>query len=153
MQSLRETFGLFATGVTIVTAQAPDGSDVAITANSFASVSMDPPLILWCLAGASRHVPAFDIGRRFAIHVLHEGQAEIAKRCARSGVPPAEVRAVPSRPPVIDRALARIVCRVSECRGAGDHVIIIGLVEEVERIAGTPLIFHASRFGAFTPAL
>lgn len=152
-RSLREAFSLFATGVTIVTAQDAGGAKVAITANSFTSVSMDPPLILWCLANESRHIPAFDVGRRFAIHVLNERQAEVARLCARSGAPPVEVRSVPSLPPVIDHALARITCRVTECRSAGDHVIIIGLVEEVEKIEGAPLVFHASCFGAFMPAL
>ena len=84
-RELRDVFGAFATGVTVVTAVRPDGEPVGMTANSFTSVSLDPPLILWCLADQSTSLPAFAPGAPFAVHVLGHEQRDLALHFARRG--------------------------------------------------------------------
>lgn len=152
MHALRRVFGLFATGVTVVTTRNADQQPVAITVNSFTSVSMDPPLVLWCLDNRSRHLLAFALNERFAVHVLKRDQAELALQCARSEAPPVDLRSVSSSTPVIEGAIARIECRVANFEVAGDHTIVIGEVEGVGTEEGSPLVFHASQFGGFAPS-
>lgn len=154
-RELRRVFGLFATGVTVVTAVHPGPEPVGITANSFTSVSLDPPLILWCLANRSSSLAAFELGAPFAIHILAENQADIALHFARPGRNKFEVddwwRSHPE-PPTLDGALARIACRVSQLYPGGDHTIIVGAIEDCSSRSAPPLAFHASRFGQFVQA-
>jgi flavin reductase (DIM6/NTAB) family NADH-FMN oxidoreductase RutF len=151
-RELRRVFGLFTTGVTVVTAVGPGPEPVGVTANSVTSVSLDPPLILWCLANKSTSLGAFGPGAPFAIHILAAHQADIALHFARSGRSKFEVddwwRSHPS-PPDVDGALARIECRVDALHGGGDHTIIVGAVTGLQARAAAPLVFHASRFGRF----
>ena len=84
-RALRDAFGAFATGVTVVTAVRPDGEPVGVTANSFASVSLAPPLVLWSLANTSLSMAAFALGAPFAINILADGQRDLAMHFARSG--------------------------------------------------------------------
>lgn len=151
-RELRRVFGLFTTGVTVVTGINPGSEPVGVTANSVTSVSLDPPLILWCLANKSSSLRAFAIGAPFAIHILAAHQADIALHFARSGASKFDVdawwRAHPS-PPVIDEALARIECRVEYLHPGGDHTIIVGAIEKLDARKASPLAFHASRFGRF----
>lgn len=153
-RELRRVFGLFTTGVTVVTAVNPGPEPVGVTANSVTSVSLEPPLMLWCLANKSSSLAAFSLGSPFAIHILAVNQSDIALHFARSGQGKFEVdawwRAHPS-PPVIDGALARIECRVESLLPGGDHTIIVGHIESVSLNSAQPLAFHASRFGSFTP--
>jgi flavin reductase (DIM6/NTAB) family NADH-FMN oxidoreductase RutF len=142
-RNLRDAFGLFATGVTIVTAQRPDGSLFGMTANSFTSVSLEPPLILWCLAGGSSGVAAFSVGAPFAVHVLCHEQRELALRFSRRTADKFEGH------PDLAGALCRFDCRVHALHPAGDHLIVIGEVLGLEQKLGTPLAFHAGRFGSF----
>ena len=152
-RELRKVFGLFTTGVTVVTAINPGPEPVGVTANSVTSVSLDPPLILWCLANKSSSLRAFAKGAPFAIHILAESQADIALHFARSGASKFDVdlwwRSHPT-PPVIDGALARIEFRVSELYPGGDHTIIVGAIESLQARSVAPLAFHASRFGRFS---
>lgn len=157
-RELRDVFGLFATGVTVITAVGPDGHPVGITANSVTSVSLEPPLVLWCLASASSKLAAFAPGMPFAIHILAADQAGVALRFARRGsawpedalsptdAPPAEV----SLPPQVPGAIARIECRTTVWFEGGDHKIILGAIEDLQAQPAAPLVFHASRFGTFT---
>ncbi|MCA8900592.1 MAG: flavin reductase family protein [Hyphomonas sp.] len=153
-RDLRQVFGLFATGVTVVTAYGKDGGPIGITANSFSSVSLDPPMVLWCLDNRSRHLPAFEHGAPFAIHILSESQADIALDFARSGASGLarlpEDRHAP--PPHIDGAVARIECHVANLCMAGDHTIIIGEVVSTGTMDAPPLVFQKSRFGRFVPS-
>lgn len=154
-RELRDAFGLFATGVTVVTAVRPNGEPVGATANSFTSVSLDPPLLLWCLAGSSSTLEAFEIGAAFAVHVLAHDQRELALHFARRAREKFDVdphwRAHPS-PPHVAEALCRLECRVTALHPGGDHVIIIGEVLALARPGdGPPLAFHRGRFGQFTP--
>jgi len=81
----RSALGAFATGVTIVTALDPDGRPVGVTANSFNSVSLNPPMILWSLARSARSLPAFEVAQYWAVHILAADQEELSNRFARSG--------------------------------------------------------------------
>src|SRR6185503_11908208 len=80
---LRRALGSFATGITIVTARAPDGRLAGVTANSFCSVSLDPPLVLWCLAGSSLSRAVFSHASHFAVHVLADDQVHLSDRFCR----------------------------------------------------------------------
>lgn len=152
LRELRDAFGTFATGVTVVTAVRPDGEPVGVTANSFTSLSLDPPLVLWCLSNRSTSVPAFARGAAFSVHVLGQDQSELASHFARRGREKFEVdfqwRREP-RPPDIAGALCRFDCRVQALEPGGDHWIVVGEVTSVTRREGGPLVFHAGRFGRF----
>jgi len=152
-RELRDAFGLFATGVTVVTAVRPDGEPVGVTANSFTSVSLEPPLLLWCLAGGSSGVPAFAPGADFAVHVLSHHQLEMALHFARRMHDKFEVdlhwRSKP-HPPHLAEALCRFDCRVHAVHEGGDHLIIVGEVLAIVRSPGKPLAFHSGRFGSFS---
>ncbi|MCS6946396.1 MAG: flavin reductase family protein [Steroidobacteraceae bacterium] len=154
-EELRRIFGSFATGVTIVTGVHPDGRPVGVTANSFSSVSLTPPLVLWCLAHSSTSLQAFSVDAPFAVHVLRREQTEIALHFSRSSpqkiVPTSDWLRNPE-PPTIAGALARIDCRVVQLIDAGDHRIVLGRVERAARAAGEPLLFYAGRFGEFVAA-
>ena len=152
-RKLRDVFGVFATGVTVVTAVRPDGEPVGATANSFTSVSLEPPLVLWCLADHSPSLGAFAPGASFAIHVLSHEQRDLALHFARRGREKFEVdphwRDHPT-PPRIAGSLCRLDCRVHAVQPGGDHWIIIGEVTSCERHEGAPLVFQQGRFGRFS---
>jgi len=150
-RDLRDAFGLFATGVTVVTAVRPDRVPVGVTVNSFASVSLEPPLLLWCLARASSAQAAFTAGAPFAVHVLSHHQLDLARHFARRTEEKFEPGQGGSREPLhLPEALCRFDCRVQALHAAGDHLIILGEVLEIARGPGAPLAFHASRFGSFS---
>ena len=150
--ALRKAFGRFGTGVTIVTVMSPSGP-VGMTANSFSSVSLDPPLVLWSIARASRRYPAFEASGRMAIHVLCEEQDLLCKAFAKSHDAFGEARWHVSEHgvPLLEGCLARFECRQYAEYDGGDHAIIVG---EVERALieenGDPLLFFGGRFGSFT---
>lgn len=153
-RALRDIFGLFATGVVVVTAVDSQGAPIGLTVNSLTSVSLDPPLLLWCLVADSQNRASFITGARFDIHILSEDQSDLALHFARRGREKFETDPVWQRdpsPPHIHGALARLHCRVHATHEAGDHVIIVGAIENAERGAGAPLVFHASQFGHFMP--
>lgn len=153
-RDLRQIFSSFATGVTVMTAYGKDGSPVGITANSFTSVSLEPPMVLWCLDNRSRHLQAFCKGAPFAVHILSEEQEDMAMQFARSGASALErdgaAHCGPA--PKIEEVLARIECRVADLHIAGDHTIIIGEIVKAEMVETPPLVFQRSRFGRFVPA-
>lgn len=146
----RAALGMFATGVTIVTARAPDGSPVGLTVNSFASVSLEPPLVSWNLARTSSSLAVFQRGTHYAVNVLSAEQQALALRFA---TPQADRWAgVAWRPglagaPLLAGAVAHFECEGSGRHDAGDHVIFIGRVERCDHRAGAaPLLFHGGRF-------
>jgi flavin reductase (DIM6/NTAB) family NADH-FMN oxidoreductase RutF len=152
-RELRDAFGLFATGVTVVTGVRPDGEPVGVTANSFTSVSLEPPLLLWCLANSSSGLPAFGPQAPFAVHILSHHQMELALHFARRTHDKFEVDAhwrTKPHPPHLAEALCRFDCQVRATHAGGDHLIIVGEVIAVTRAPGTPLAFHAGRFGSFS---
>lgn len=147
-RALRDAFGQFATGVTIVTAAGPAGP-VAIAANSFSSVSLDPPLVLWSVARSSRRFSMFETAPYFAIHVLGAEQAQLCRDVSRdvdalaAMQPGTGAKGVP----LIDGCLARFECRRAAGHDAGDHVILLGRVLRAEFRSGDALAFFRGALG------
>lgn len=147
-RALRSAFGRFATGVTVVTASTPSGP-VAITANSFSSVSLDPPLVLWSVGRHSKRFAAFSSCRHYAIHVLAADQADLCRRFARDGsdFSGMELALNAENVPVLGGALARFECAIENRVEGGDHLILIGRVLRMSAEDGDPLVFAAGRYG------
>jgi flavin reductase (DIM6/NTAB) family NADH-FMN oxidoreductase RutF len=146
----RASLAMFATGVTIVTARTTDGGPIGLTANSFNSVSIDPPLVLWSLSRQAGSMPAFARGSHYAINILAADQRALAERFASKdvarfdGVP---FRAGASGVPLLEGAAASFECFNRSRYQEGDHVIFVGEVEACQRRAGaSPLIFHGGRY-------
>ncbi len=149
--TLRRAFGRFATGVTIVTARGADGVAVGVTANSFTSVSLAPPLVLWSLAKSALSRDAFEAAAAFAVHVLASDQEDLARRFARSGTDKfagVGVVAGLSGAPLLADAAAVFECRRWAVYEAGDHLIMVGEVVAFADHQRPPLVFHAGAFAA-----
>lgn len=151
-RELRQTLGCFATGVTIVTAYDSDGRPRGMTANSFTSVSLAPPLILVCVATSTPIWPVLAEAPGFAVNVLSEHQREISQRFA---APVADKFAglawrAPDRHggPILDDVAAHLVCRRERQVEIGDHMLLIGEVLDFARSPSRPLIFHQGAYRA-----
>ncbi len=146
----RNALGMFATGVTIVTARTPEGQLVGLTANSFNSVSLAPPLVLWSLARAAASMSAFSTGSHYAINILGADQKALARRFATRGVDRfADVQFVEGvgGAPLLAGAAATFECFNRSRYEEGDHVIFVGEVERCTHRAGaSPLLFHGGKF-------
>lgn len=150
-RAFRDALGCFATGVTVVTCRDAEGP-LAMTANSFAAVSLDPPLVLWSPAISSRRHDSFVNAEHFAIHVLSTDQHAMCRDFAMNG------RAFDCAPwheddtgvPLLDGCLARFTCSKFAAHPGGDHTIILGRVTDVARSAGKPLVFAQGAYGRFT---
>ncbi|WP_323767099.1 flavin reductase family protein [Antarctobacter sp.] len=151
-RAFRDALGRFGTGVTVVTCATSTGP-LGITANSFSSVSLDPPLVLWAPAKSSSRYPFFMAADRFAIHVLGTAHVDLCKGFARSGdaFDDANWRLSASGVPLIEDCLARFECRQVAAHDGGDHSIILGRVERAVAHDGAPLLFQAGRYGSFAP--
>ena len=153
-RQFRDALSQFATGVTIVCTRASPGRYVGFTANSFNSVSLDPPLILWSLARRSGSLAAFEGAERYAVNVLAAEQVELARRFSRphadrfAGV---AHRLGWSDAPLIEGCVAWLECRHHARHAAGDHVVFIGEVVTVERARGSGLVFHQGGFSGVAP--
>lgn len=147
-RALRDAFGSFATGVTVITAQGPRGP-VGMTANSFSSVSLDPAMALWAIGKASDRFDVFTTAARYAIHILAEDQADMSTGFARNGDHFSQIDWVPGADdvPELPGVLARFDCRLAAAHDAGDHVILVGEILEVTHRPGRPLLFTAGRYG------
>lgn len=149
-QEFRAALGQFATGVTIVTTRDKQGHAVGLTANSFNSVSLDPPLVLWSLSKRSSSLPAFKTGTHFCINVLALEQRMLAERFASKALDRFEGvawRDGSGGAPIIEGAAAAFECFHHSHHDAGDHIIFIGQVERCDRRLGSaPLVFHGGRF-------
>lgn len=150
----REALGRFATGVTIVTATGPKGP-VGMTVNSFTSVSLDPPLVLWCPARSSSRHAIFAEAPAWSIHVLGAEQLDVCLRFTRNGAQfeGLELGETTLGTPLIPGVAARFDCHAHAVHDGGDHSVLLGRVAEVT-VAGPddhPLVFAAGRFGAFQP--
>jgi len=149
-RALREAFGRFATGVTLVTTPGPEGP-LGFVANSFASVSLAPPLLLWSPARASSRFGIFAGAGHFAVHVLEAGQRNWLSRFARGGEGFAGLdhSVTTEGLPALSGALARFDCAAHAVHDGGDHAIIVGRVLRVTQRPGDPLVFSQGRYGAF----
>ena len=151
-QTMRRTIGRFATGVAVVTVL--DGDEPhGMTVNSLTSVSLEPPLLLVCLTTGARTTDAVVRAGRFAVNILGARQEEIALRFARrganhfDGLPLLYGDEGVHTVPVVPDALAHLECTIDRHFEAGDHVVVIGHVQQVCDRAGAPLAFLGGRFG------
>ena len=151
LRQLRQAFGTFVTGVTVVTAWDADGNPRGITANSFTSVSLDPPLLLVCIGKRAASFETFRSARAFAVNMLHEGQAEISALFASKSpdkFKATDHRAAHTGAPVLANCLTWFDCTVHDRVDAGDHMILIGYVQAFDTSASQPLAFCRGRYVA-----
>lgn len=153
-RALRDAFGQFPTGVTVITIPTRDGP-MGFTANSFASVSLNPPLVLWSPARASMRYPFFAAAELYAIHILGAEELDLCRRFVRggSGFDGLDHEINEEGVPVIPGTLARFDCKRESAHEGGDHLIIVGRVIRVLTRPGAPLIFSQGRYGQFTSEL
>jgi flavin reductase (DIM6/NTAB) family NADH-FMN oxidoreductase RutF len=151
-RDFRNALGTFATGVTIITAMAADGKPYGLTCNSFASVSLNPPLVLWSLGMYSQGLPVFQNASHFAVNVLGVSQQALAATFANSTVD--KFAGVDWKPglgnaPLLTDSVAHFQCRAANRYYGGDHVIFLGAVEAYAYNKQEPLLFVRGGFGRF----
>jgi len=151
LAEFRQALGSFVTGVTIVTTRTTDGVDVGLTANSFNSVSLDPPMVLWSLAKTAASLPAFQQAQHFAVHILAIDQEPLSNKFARKGEDKFSgltLERGQGDVPLLPGCSARFECRTAHQYEGGDHIIFVGEVTSFENCARRPLAFHAGRYAA-----
>ncbi|MFT3726859.1 MAG: flavin reductase family protein [Terricaulis sp.] len=148
-QSFRRAMGAFATGVTIVSAAGAGGRLSGITVNSLTSVSLKPPLLLWCLGDQSERYPVFSAADVWGVTVLGAGDEALALRMSRAETESigAEESETLAGAPILKAGIAHFGCRTHERRQAGDHLIIIGEVLEMRVKTGPALSFYRGAYG------
>lgn len=148
-RAFRSALGTFTTGVTIITTRAEDGTPVGLTANSFNSVSLDPPMVLWSLAKSSRSLPAFTEASHWTVHILAAEQEELSNRFASRGEDKfagLELEDGLGGAPLLSGCTARFQCKASFQYEGGDHIIFVGEVQEFDRSDRAPLVFQAGKY-------
>ncbi|WP_415768966.1 flavin reductase [Pseudomonas sp. LB3P38] len=152
-REFRNALGTFTTGVTIITASAPDGTPVGITANSFNSVSLDPPMVLWSLAKSSRNLEAFEASEFWAVHILSAEQEALSNRFAKSGEDKfsgVDIDLGLGGVPLLNGCCTRMQCKTSFMYEGGDHIIFVGEVIEFDHQPVAPLVFQAGKYAVAT---
>jgi 3-hydroxy-9,10-secoandrosta-1,3,5(10)-triene-9,17-dione monooxygenase reductase component len=145
----RQALGAFTTGVTIVTTVDAAGTPVGVTANSFNSVSLAPPMVLWSLARTSANIGTFLAARHFAVHILASDQQALATRFSQKGTDRfagLQVGSGIDGIALLDGCAARFECRTAFQYEGGDHVIFVGEVLNFEHCESEPLVFKRGRF-------
>ncbi len=148
-RALRSAFGAFPTGVTVVTTREADGTPRGFTANSFTSVSLDPPMLLVCIAKTARSCAVFMEADHFTVNVLAESQKDISGLFASrqpDKFDQADWSEGHAGMPVINGSLASFVCARDRLVDAGDHIVLIGRVEDYSTRAGSPLGYHGGAY-------
>lgn len=151
-RDFRNALGTYATGVTIITAAAPDGKPYGLTCNSFASVSLNPPLVLWSLVVYSSSLTIFQNASHFTVNVLGASQQALASKFAKSSDDKfTGVDWAPGlgKAPVLAESVANFQCRSVNRYYGGDHVIFLGAVEAYTYNPAEPLLFARGAFGRF----
>lgn len=153
-QDFRRALGRFATGITVITTIGENGEPEGLTANSFSALSLDPPLVLWCLGKGAASLPAFRQCAHFAINVLNAAQRRLSHQFATSDTD--RFAGVAWRKgiggaPLLPDALAQFECRNLRYHDGGDHLIFIGEVERYRHGDGEPLVFNASKYAIAAP--
>jgi 3-hydroxy-9,10-secoandrosta-1,3,5(10)-triene-9,17-dione monooxygenase reductase component len=149
----RRALGAFATGVTIITTRTAEGQPMGLTVNSFNSVSLNPPLVLWSLANTSMSLPAFRAAPHWAVHVLATDQEELSARFARRGEDKfsgLDTESGVGGVPLLRGCTARFQCRTAFQYDGGDHIIFLGEVLSFDRSEAPPLVFHGGRYAHAT---
>jgi flavin reductase (DIM6/NTAB) family NADH-FMN oxidoreductase RutF len=160
----RQALGQFATGVTVVTCERDPGSEPihvhGMTASSFASVSLNPLLVLVCIDHNARMHPLIHKNRRFGISVLKENQQEISEFFAQPEQPEKieaalgiHFRWISAGIPVLEDSLAQLACQLVQAHVAGDHTIFIAEVESADIFSGDPLLHHRGKYRRLAPPL
>ena len=154
--AFRQALGRFSTGVTVVTLALPEGGDkIGVTISAFSSLSLDPPLILFCLDKRNRNLAAFQVSSNFAVNILGQDQADLSNRFAKSD--PLQWQGVDfalsaKNVPLLSGCLAVLECSRHAIYEGGDHVIIIGKVEHIALSESTqPLLYYRGAYGGFEP--
>lgn len=151
----RQALSQFATGVTVITTRLADGSYRGLTASSFNSVSLEPPLVLWSLSNGANSLPIFTGNSHYVINVLSAGQEELARRFSRrDGENPftrTPFELSRTGQPILKGVTAWFECHNRSRYPEGDHVIFVGEVEECAVEPQPALVFHAGRFGSTGP--
>ena len=146
----RQAMGRFATGVTVVTTLDAAGAPVGVTVNSFGSVSLEPPLVLFCLDRQAWAFPALTAARRFVVNVLRESQRGLSEAFSDSHANVwGDVAYARGRGgcPILAGCLANIECSLDRLHGGGDHVILVGRVEAIACAdADSPLVYYQGRY-------
>ena len=148
-KAFRAALGAFATGVTVITTVGRNGERVGLTANSFNSVSLDPPLVLWSLAKKAFSLADFQQAGHWAVHILAADQQGLSNRFACAGTD--KFAGVPIREglgqvPLLSGCAARFECKPIYQYEGGDHIIFVGQVERFAHRHTEPLIFHAGQY-------
>jgi flavin reductase (DIM6/NTAB) family NADH-FMN oxidoreductase RutF len=150
----RNALSQFATGVTIITTRLPDGTFLGLTASSFNSVSLDPPLVLWSLAQTANSLPVFTGNSHYVINILAGNQAALAERFAKridnrfEGV---DFELSHTGLPILKGVAAWFECHNRSRYPEGDHVIFVGEVERCDANPQSALVFHGGKFAATKP--
>ncbi|MCE9569280.1 MAG: flavin reductase family protein [Rhodocyclales bacterium] len=148
-RTFRNALGEFATGVTVVTAHGADGRAVGVTINSFASVSLEPALVLWSLGRESSTLAAFESCSHYAINVLAADQVDFSQRFSQSNrddLANIDISIGTGGAPILPGCCAWFECRNEMRYPGGDHLIFVGLVEGFHRQDKLPLVFHRGRY-------
>ncbi len=151
---LRRCLGSFVTGVTVITVLDDDGKPIGMTANSFNSVSLDPPLIVWSLRTNARTFPVYSKAKRFNVNILSEDQVDVSNRFAKSGPDRFDGVAITAGIdglPLIDGCSAYLECRTEATYPGGDHLLFLGRVERIVGSARKPLAFGAGKYMVVHP--
>jgi flavin reductase (DIM6/NTAB) family NADH-FMN oxidoreductase RutF len=150
-REFRNALGCFATGVTVITTVDEAGGPVGITANSFTSLSLDPPLVLFCLDRKAMSFESFHRNRHFAVNMLREDQQALSAQFATSNIDKwsgVEFEAGANGCPILAGCIATLQCDVNSIYEGGDHVIIVGQVVDVDYQAEPcrPLLYYRGRY-------
>lgn len=147
---LKNAFGRFSTGVAVAACANPRGGFTAITVNSFTSVSLEPPLVLWCIETRASTFPDFSASPSYSISVLSENQQAVSERFASHTPAPLaanEYEIWKTGSPILKERLAGFDCVIADRHRSGDHVILVAKVVEFDSRSGAPLTYYASRYG------
>lgn len=146
---LRKALGNFATGVTVVTTRGASGKPAGLTVNSFSSLSLSPPLVMWGLSLSAASFASFETCAHFAVNVLAEDQMQLADRFAQSGgdkFSGVAMRESIAGTPVLEGAVASFACRVTARHSGGDHIILVGEILAYEQNDRAPLLYARGRY-------
>jgi flavin reductase (DIM6/NTAB) family NADH-FMN oxidoreductase RutF len=153
-KAFRNILGSFATGVTVVTTKDSAGKPVGMTANSFSSLSLDPPLVLWSIAKSASLYTEFTAAESFAIQILAKGQQHLSNQFSRKGIERFDGISYETNNrgvPLLNDCLARFDCELFSQADGGDHTIIVGYVAAMEELQLDPLIFHKGAYRTLEP--
>jgi len=154
LAELRRCLGSFVTGVTVMTVLDEEGNPLGMTANSFTSLSLDPPLIVWSLRLNSSSMPAYEKAHRFVVNILAQDQIDISNRFAKSA--PDRFNGIPFKPgiagvPLIDGCASYLECKLEASYPGGDHLLFVGRVERIQLSERKPLAFGGGRYMVVHP--